>query len=230
VAQLELAPVFETVDEISDDAGAAVGGDGAGEVEFAADAIRAGEGAGDGNRGKGSETDVAEWGSMRSAPARRCAEITRVLDGGAACLAAGGVEEGEAGVGYIRDFHTPDLSGVILKAETNTQTGNTRFKVFGCRGDFSASFGKELKYQAHWPGAISRNRANTSPAGIGWDSPASKRAMRRAISASQAASAPGSGSKSTLSRRRRREEDVDPAAGQAPLLTKRRVKLACERQ
>jgi hypothetical protein len=42
--------------------------------------------------------------------------------------------------------------------------------------------------------------AKTSPAGIGLDSPALKWAIRLAISASHAASAPGSGSKSTLSR------------------------------
>src|SRR5205823_4824077 len=44
------------------------------------------------------------------------------------------------------------------------------------------------KSGTHRSGAICRSRANTSPAGMGLDSPALKRAMRRAISASQAAS------------------------------------------
>src|SRR5436190_316165 len=90
-----------------------------------------------------------------------------------------------------------------LQAKASTQTWNTRFIAFGGCRDFSGSLGKEFEHATHPPGAISRNRANTWPAGIGWDSPASKRAMRRALSASQAASAPGSGSKSTLSSRRR---------------------------
>lgn len=47
-----------------------------------------------------------------------------------------------------------------------------------------------------------KGRAKTSDAGIVRDPPASKRAMRRAISASHAASAPSSGSGSTLTKRR----------------------------
>ena len=46
------------------------------------------------------------------------------------------------------------------------------------------------EHEAHRPGAICRNRAKTSPAGMGFDSPALKRAMRCALSASHAASHP----------------------------------------
>jgi hypothetical protein len=64
---------------------------------------------------------------------------------------------------------------------------------------FSERFWKKLQDKTHCSGAICLNLANASPAGIGLDSPDLKRSIRWAISASQAASAPGSGSRSTLS-------------------------------
>src|SRR5437667_7653539 len=94
-------------------------------------------------------------------------------------------------------------SALHLLAEPNSQTRNSRFVISGGTLDLRARLWEELENEAHRPGAIRRKRANTSFAGIGSDAPASRRSIRRAISASQAVSAPGSGSNSTLSSRRR---------------------------
>lgn len=87
-----------------------------------------------------------------------------------------------------------------LVAETNPETGRARLVVAGDALDLRGCLREELQDKAHQSGAICRSRAKTSPAGIGLDSPALKRATRRTISAPHTASAPGSGSRSTLSK------------------------------
>ena len=61
VAEAELAQVFEAMDEIADDALAALPGNGAGKVELASGAITASEGAGN-CAAEGLGADLAKWG------------------------------------------------------------------------------------------------------------------------------------------------------------------------
>jgi hypothetical protein len=80
--------------------------------------------------------------------------------------------------------------------EPHPHTRNPGFVLPSDALGLGTGFGEELQNEAHLSGAIRRKRSNTSLAGIGREAPESKRSIRRAISASQAASAPGSGSSS----------------------------------
>ena len=77
-----------------------------------------------------------------------------------------------------------------FSSETNAQTLQTFLAIpRGFLGVGKSLWKKLQNSPVHCPGAILRKRAKTSDASTVWDSPASKRAMRFAISASQAACA-----------------------------------------
>ena len=98
-----------------------------------------------------------------------------------------------------RMLHDGCAGALHLLPKPHPQAGNSRFIISSRALGLRARFSNKLESEAHPPGAVRRNRANTSLAGIVFDSPASSRWIRRASSVSHADSAPGSGSISTLS-------------------------------
>lgn len=86
-----------------------------------------------------------------------------------------------------------------LTTKPDTETDRASLVVARSALEFGDCFRQRSNRKTHRSGAICRSLAKTSPAGMGFDSPEVNALMRRAISASQATSAPGCGSRSTLS-------------------------------
>lgn len=99
-----------------------------------------------------------------------------------------------------RVLHNRCTRALDLGTKPDTEANRARLVIACDALDLCGRLREELQNKAHRSGAICRSLAKTSPAGIGFDSPALKWATRRAISDSHAASAPGSGSRSTLSK------------------------------
>lgn len=98
-----------------------------------------------------------------------------------------------------RVFQNSSTSTLDLAAKPNAQPGGSCFIITRDAFQLCQRLRDKFESEAHEPGAIFRSRAKTSAAGMEGLSPDRYRSRRRATSASHAASAPGSGSGSTLS-------------------------------
>jgi len=134
-----------------------------------------------------------------------------------------GVEEGEAGVGYIRDFHTPDLSWCHPQGGNEHPNREHTFQSIRLPRRFQAPASEGTQVPGSLAGAISRNRRTLRPPGS------------LGLAGVEARNAPGDlGLPGCFGSRLRfqihaveetagEKKTLIPAAGQAPLLTKRRV-------
>lgn len=155
--------------------------------------------------GRAFTTDETDW-ERRMGPHARCAKERR--------------EREESGLPFLpvvrmtggmshrchNDAVAPDEIGDVVG-----KIGKVDAPLIKSGGLLGVAFGfwQKLQNRAYRSGAISRRPAKTAGAGTAEVSPASNPAMRRAISHSQAASEPGSGSESMLTRRRSSVESIN---------------------